>query len=200
VNPDLAAAPLDHDLAPFLDAAEADAGIDLGTVELRTSLDHRIAANWKAVVENFIECYHCPLVHSTTLPGYGDDGYVLEDHGPLQLQRLARDRFAFAYLFPLTQISAYGNDGAVVARSLSPAGAGMTDVRLDYWFVPGVGDTAAGRFVDWFELVLSEDVPLCESVQTGLGTGLVEAGLLDPVRERGPVAFQRMLREALADG
>jgi hypothetical protein len=37
-------------------------------------------------------------------------------------------------------------------------------------------------------------------VQTGLGTGLVEAGLLDPVRERGPVAFQRMLREALADG
>ena len=184
---------------PYLVTVDADTGVDLAAVELRTRIDHTIAANWKAVIENFIECYHCPLVHSATLPGYGGDDYVLENVGLLHLQRLAAERFAFAYLFPLTQISVYGDEGAVVARSISPRSAGSTAVRLDYWFDPAVPDDAAQQFVDWFEVVVGEDVPLCESVQTGLSSSMVAAGLLDPVRESGPVAFQRMLREALGD-
>ncbi len=184
---------------PYVDALRDTAGVDPGALELRVRVEHEIGANWKAVVENFIECYHCPLVHPRTLPGYGGDDYLVTDHGPLQVQRLARDRFAFAFLFPVTQLSAYGNERAVVARSLVPVAPAVTRVRLDYWFERGVAEADAARFVDWFESVVAEDVPLCESVQAGLGSGMVEAGLLDPVREAGPVAFHRLLREVLDD-
>jgi choline monooxygenase len=197
-----AAAPqqLADSIAPFTAAAASIGGVDPAGLSLRRQVEHTVRANWKVVVENFIECYHCPLVHASTLPGYGREDYLTERHGPLMLQRLDRERFAFAFLFPATQLSVYGDAGALVARCLAPVAPDMTEIRLDYWFAADVGASEADRFVDWFEQVVAEDIPLCESVQTGLSSGLLPRGLLDPVNEPGPVHFQSLLRSAVGDG
>jgi choline monooxygenase len=191
--------PVGELLAPWLDAVRQVAGTDITTLSRRARVDHRIRANWKAVVENFLECYHCPLVHASTLPGFGGEDYRVEIHGPLQVQRLDRERFVFGFLFPVTQISAYGRDRVVVARSLSPDGPAATELTLDYWFDASASERKVAEWVSWFESVVAEDIPLCESVQAGLSSGLLDAGLLDPVNESGPVHFQRLLVEHLGD-
>jgi choline monooxygenase len=194
---DLTLSTPEPELHPFLDLVGEVAGIDLGTLRRRTRLAHVIDANWKVVAENFVECYHCPLVHSKTLPGFGGDNYEIGQVGPLHTQHLVPDRFAFAHLFPNTQLSAFGTNGAFVARALVPEGHARTRVILDYWFVDGVADAEAAEFVDWFELVISEDLPLCESVQRGLASGGLDAGILGTSCEPGVSEFQRQLVDAL---
>jgi choline monooxygenase len=41
----------------------ADAGVDFGRMRFRDHAESEIAANWKAVVENYLECYHCAGSH-----------------------------------------------------------------------------------------------------------------------------------------
>ncbi|HEX5017599.1 MAG TPA: aromatic ring-hydroxylating dioxygenase subunit alpha [Actinomycetes bacterium] len=184
-------------LTPFTELGASVSGIDLGALRLHRSIEHTIAANWKVVVENFVECYHCPLVHATTLPGYGRRDYAVTVHDRIQTQHLDADRFSFAYLFPTTQISAYGNGRAVVAREVVPVDVGLTTTRLDYWFAPEVTASQADEWIDFFESVIAEDVPLCESVQRGLETRTFDHGYLHPEREKGLVRFHELVRASL---
>ena len=195
VDPDAAA--LDDVLAPFLALARDVSGLDMGRLERRRSILHAIDANWKIVAENFMECYHCPLVHGDTLPGYGGDDYVVTEYDHLVTHRLDRDRFSWANLFPNTQISVFGADRALVARQLVPDGVGRTLATLDYWFDRDVDEAAVGAYVEWFEKIVGEDVPLCDNVQIGCASGLFERGLLHPSEESGPVWFERLVADAL---
>jgi phenylpropionate dioxygenase-like ring-hydroxylating dioxygenase large terminal subunit len=185
-------------LAPFLAMVKDVAGLELAALRRRASIAHVIEANWKVVVENFIECYHCPLVHATTLPGYGGDDYLVGQAGPLHTQRLEADRFCFAYLFPNTQLSAYGSQGAFVARALLPDGPARTRITLDFWFADDIAEAEATAFIEWFDKVVGEDIPLCESVQRGLESGFFEQGFLNPTGESGLAAFQELLTDAMA--
>ena len=191
--------PLETALAPFLELLDRVAGVDPNRIVHRRRLEHTIAANWKVVVENFIECYHCPLVHTETLPGYGDDDYRIGQFGPLHTQHLDDQRFCFAYLFPTTQLSAYGLENAFVARAIQPLDHANTRVALDYWFLDDCDPVAADRYIDWFEHVIGEDKPLCESVQHGLASGAIDCGYLNPDAESGLVAFQQLVRDALVE-
>jgi len=145
-----------------------------------------------------MECYHCPLVHGDTLPGYGDEEYVIEEHGALVTHRLDRDLFSWASLFPNTHLSAYGRHRVVIARQLVPDGVGRTRATLDYWFDRDVDDDAVEESVAWFEKIVGEDVPLCNSVQVGCESGFLPRGLLHAEQERGPVQFEEMLVASLA--
>ncbi len=195
-----AAAPtLPELLAPFTALVSDVSGLDMARLERRQSVHHEVAANWKLVAENFMDCYHCPLVHRDTLPEYGGSDYVVEEHGILVTHRLDRDRFSWASLFPNTQISVFGDHGALVARQLSPDGAERTRVTLDYWFDRDTEDVAARAFVEWFERVVAEDLPLCASVQRGIDSNALERGLLHPDQERSVVHFQRLLIDALGE-
>jgi choline monooxygenase len=192
------AAPLATVLAPFLDLVRDVSGYDLDRFELRRSIVHEIDANWKIVAENFMECYHCPLVHGDTLPGYGDEEYVVEEHATVVTHRLDRDLFSWANLFPNTQLSAYGRHRVLIARQLVPDGPRRTRATLDYWFDRDVDVAAEQECVDWFEAVVAEDVPLCNSVQAGCESGFLERGLLHVEQESGPIRFEEMVVAALA--
>ena len=192
--------PLDELLAPFLALVRDVSQMDVARLERRRSIVHVLDANWKVVAENFMECYHCPLVHADTLPGYGsDDDYVITTYDGLVTHRLDRDRFSWANLFPNTQLSVFGSHRALVARQLVPDGVGRTTVTLDYWFDADVDASAEAAYVDWFERVVGEDITLCASVQAGLESGLLERGLLHPGEESGPLWFEREVARAIGE-
>lgn len=196
-DPEAVAASLPHTMGPFTTLVTEVSGIDIARLEHRHSIDHQVAANWKLVAENFMECYHCPLIHRDTLPDYGGADYLVQEHGVLITHRLDRNRFSWASLFPSTQISVFGDSGALVARQLTPDGSDRTRVKLDYWFEPDVEETDTQEFVAWFERIVAEDLPLCASVQRGIDSSGLERGLLNPDQERSLVHFQRLLTEAL---
>src|SRR4051794_31846331 len=65
VNPDVDAMPL-HDVLGELPREAAARGVDLTGLAYRgRSREQVIDANWKIVVENFLECYHCPVAHKS---------------------------------------------------------------------------------------------------------------------------------------
>ncbi len=193
-----AAPPIASILEPWVKLTREVSGVDLGSMRRARSIPHRIAANWKVVAENFLECYHCPLIHGDTLPGYGDDDYIVVEHGAIETHRLDRDRFSWTSLFPNTQISCFGDHGVVVARQLVPDGTGETIATLDYWFEPDRTEEQIEETIAWFEKIVGEDIPLCESVQVGLRSGFLERGVLHPEQERGPLAFQERVLACLA--
>ncbi|MGH2479852.1 MAG: SRPBCC family protein, partial [Ktedonobacteraceae bacterium] len=44
----------------------AATGLNLNGLKRRIRRTYEIAANWKVVVDNYLECYHCPVAH----PGF----------------------------------------------------------------------------------------------------------------------------------
>jgi len=192
-------APLHEVLAPFLGLVRDVSGMDAERLVRRRSVLHRIDANWKVVAENFMECYHCPLVHGDTLPGYGDDDYIVTTYDTLVTHRLDRDRFSWANLFPNTQLSVFGDHRALAARQIVPDGVGRTRATIDYWFDRDVGEEGIATFVDWFEAIIAQDLPLCANVRIGCESGLLEHGMLHPAEESGPLWFERLIAEALGE-
>ncbi len=60
----------------------ADGGVDLDRLRFRHRSESELACNWKIAIENYLECYHCPVAH----PGFSavvdisPEAYRLETH------------------------------------------------------------------------------------------------------------------------
>jgi len=65
VNPDPEAAPLAAALGRLPEIV-AESGLDVDAIRFHSHHEWPIEANWKIVMENFLECYHCPTAH----PGF----------------------------------------------------------------------------------------------------------------------------------
>jgi phenylpropionate dioxygenase-like ring-hydroxylating dioxygenase large terminal subunit len=82
INLDPGAAPVSAYFGDILRLI-AESGIDLTTLRLYRREDWRARANWKTMLENYLECYHCPVAHPSfsaaidVLPG----NYNLTAHG-----------------------------------------------------------------------------------------------------------------------
>lgn len=87
VNPDPDAAPLAEVLRELAAIVESS-GLDLASLRFRERYEWELAANWKVGIENYLECYHCPVAH----PSFSDlldvapDAYVLRSRGSLSSQ------------------------------------------------------------------------------------------------------------------
>ena len=57
--------PLDEVIGDLSEVV-AGVGLDLGGLRRRQRFDYTLAANWKIHLENYLECYHCPVAH----PGF----------------------------------------------------------------------------------------------------------------------------------
>ena len=65
--------PLDAVLGDLAEVV-AGVGLDLGGLRRRERFSYALAANWKIHLENYLECYHCPVAH----PGFA----AVMDVGP----------------------------------------------------------------------------------------------------------------------
>ena len=54
---------------------------DIGALTHAHTLTYRINANWKAVVDNFLECYHCPVAHKDFCSLVDMDTYEVKTYG-----------------------------------------------------------------------------------------------------------------------
>tara|TARA_E500000331_G_scaffold356202_1_gene413803 strand:+ start:2041 stop:3138 length:1098 start_codon:yes stop_codon:yes gene_type:complete len=133
-----------------------------------------IRANWKVVMENFLECYHCRGTHPGFTADLTLDDLTYEGHENWAKQKSGTRRenhgnVIFWTLFPnLTLGFASGEPSALFLLEFAvPKGPESTQPgNLDYYRLPGDED---GRSLqpDWGPLGL-EDKRLCESVQRGL--------------------------------
>ena len=118
--------------------------IDLDGLTFHSRVDFGSNANWKIVVENFLECYHCPTAH----PGFSaevdvhPDRYLLEAHPTFSAQfataKQTGERGQFHLLYPNTGINVFPGPANLSIGPISPNGTGRTERYLDYFFAPDV--------------------------------------------------------------
>jgi phenylpropionate dioxygenase-like ring-hydroxylating dioxygenase large terminal subunit len=213
VNPDPDAPPLEEFLEDIPDRI-ADAGVDVDTLAFHSRADREYEANWKICVENYLECYHCPVAH----PGFSavidvsPDNYLLETHrwrtaqiGPTRPEpRGAYDptgeveRGQFHFLFPNTALNVNPGHPNLSIGPIVPIGPERTYRFLDYFFDPAADQRWIDEYMAFDTQVGIEDTMLVENVQAGVRSGLIEHGRLMPESERLVSHFQSLVLEALA--
>jgi Rieske 2Fe-2S family protein len=160
------------------------------TLTLGARHRYRVAANWKVIVENYHECYHCPLIHpelcrvsppasgdNWTLPGAWVGGSMdLRPHAETMsmdgkgsgvfIDGAPRRTILYVGLFPNLLISAHPD--YVMAHRLVPVEAGLTEVECSWYFPKEAADIAYA--VEFWDLTNRQDWAACESVQRGLAS------------------------------
>ena len=204
VNPSPAAAPL-RDVLGELPAIFERAGIDFAQMRMLRRDVYEIASNWKIVVENFNECYHCPIAHPKFSEVIDTDSLSRRDRSRIFLDLLRPDRRIARPWRHLRDAVAQrhcsrstGNPPNLQAISVVPIDAGHSRQVVDYFFADRPSDEQIRDYVEFSDLVTREDVVLCESVQRGLRSGAIEHGKLMLSRERGIQHFQKLVYRFLS--
>jgi phenylpropionate dioxygenase-like ring-hydroxylating dioxygenase large terminal subunit len=224
VNPDAHARPLVETLGelPLLAAAT---GLDLGSVSHRVRRTYDIAANWKVVVDNYLECYHCPVAHPSFCDLIDVKDYVVREYDYFSTQTGALKESAtkaagrsnlydvsggegsavtegfYAYLWPNFTLNIYPGPGNVSLNLFIPLEVNRTLAIYDYCFVDAVSSDEEANFVRFIDQVQEEDIVLCESVQRGLRSGYFNQGKLMLTRESSLRHFQKLVyRQLTGDG
>ena len=175
--------------------------------------DYLVNANWALYVDNYLEGFHIPYVHSSLAAtlAYGEYAVELERYSVLQLgiakpgepafdpppghRDHARAVGAYYYwLFPTTMFNVY--PWGVSVNAVVPLAVDRTRVS----FLPFVWDEAkrregAGAGLDRVE---REDEAIVEAVQRGVRSRLYDRGRYSPARETGVHHFHRLLAEFMS--
>lgn len=205
VNADLEAPPLARALGELPALAER-CGLDLTTLRFHGRVETRLASNWKLAVENFLECYHCPVAHRdfSELVDVRPDTYRLEAREGLWSQfgvaRAGADGCHFHLVWPSLRVNVFPGLANLSVGPFLPAGPDHTCGFLDYFFGEDEDEVAIREFLELDDLVGAEDRRLVESVQRGVRSGALEAGFLLPESERLIRSFQARVAAELAEG
>jgi glycine betaine catabolism A len=166
---------------------------------------YTLAANWKVLVENYHECYHCPLIHpelcAVTPPDSGDNydlpgawvggSMDLRDGAEtmsldgrslgVPIEGVDRHRVLYLGLFPNLLISLHPD--YVMTHRMLPLAADSTWVECSWFFPPAAFEAEGfdpGYAIDFWDLTNREDWTACESVQRGLSSPHYRSGPLAP--------------------
>ncbi|MFV0131811.1 aromatic ring-hydroxylating oxygenase subunit alpha [Streptomyces sp. HMX87] len=224
LNLDADPPPLEEQLEPQLRErfGESDVLVRYGIEDLRpvTTVTYDVRANWKLIIENFSECYHCSTLHpelSAALPyfrsGYGTvsgrrgaqlapdrDGFSLS--GRAVASRLPglyeeEDRaFNAANLWPNVVVVLVPDH--VAWFRLEPLAPDRTRVVTDWLFHPrSVAEPGfdAGDAVALLDIANRQDFEASERCQLGAGSERFEAAY--PPHEHVIGDFHRWVEEAL---
>ncbi|GAA0384411.1 carnitine monooxygenase subunit YeaW [Microbispora corallina] len=191
VNLDPAAAPLPEQAGNLEAEIEARAP-DVAKLTLARRLTYDIASNWKNVVDNFLECYHCHVAHKDFVSLVDMSTYKVTTYGIYsshmaqagKTENSAYDvsgatvtEHAVWWLWPNTCLLRYPGRGNFMVLQIIPDGPERTREIWDFYLEttePDEAELDGIRYID--EVLQVEDIALVESVQRGMRTPVFTQG------------------------
>lgn len=195
----------------------AEAGVDVAALRFHHRSDLSLAANWKAVCENYLECYHCPTAH----PGFAalvdtrEDAYELVEAGEHVLAQIGTvlaggtapfdprgevEHGVFVFVWPNLVVNVTPGRPNLSLGPILPDGPERTARWLDYFFAADADEAWTAELLAWDDEVGREDVALVERVQRGVRTSGLAGGTLLEGSERLVARFDALVAVALAAG
>jgi Rieske 2Fe-2S family protein len=171
--------------------------------------DYMLEANWKIIVENYHECYHCSNIHpelcKVTPPDSGADTnpdgawaggtMVLRDHAetmsftgasdgvPLRgLDSVQKREVLYYSLFPNLLISLHPD--YVMTHLIEPLAPGRSRVECEWLFPPEAMSKEGfdpGYATEFWDVTNKQDWHACQSVQRGASSRGHRQGPLSPI-------------------
>jgi len=180
-----------------------------------------VACNWKTMVDNFLECYHCHVAHKDFVDLVDMSCYRTKTYGiySAQISGAARSNdnsaFKFAtgdvdfgyagwFLWPNLTIWLYPGDANLSVLQMNPVGEERTIEFQDWFVLDGQPSDQLREAMAYQKDVLQpEDIALCTSVQKGLksrgynqGRFIVDEELSE-LSEHAVHHFQSLVMQAL---
>jgi len=181
----------------------------LAELGVARSLRYDVAANWKVLLENYNECYHCAGVHPelcSVVPAFKrrggaqldwdrgiphrDGAWTFTANGTSARAPFAtlnddeRVRHKGELIYPNFMLSLAADH--VAAFSLWPQGPAATTVVCDFLFDPkemAKPGFDPGDVVEFWDLVNRQDWSICESVQAGMSSRKFTHGYYAPMED-----------------
>jgi phenylpropionate dioxygenase-like ring-hydroxylating dioxygenase large terminal subunit len=217
VNLDPAAAPLGEQAG---DLAEQIArwAPDVADLTHAKRLRYEVATNWKNVIDNFLECYHCHIAHKEFVELVDMDTYEVKTYGiwsshfaeagkhenaAYDVSGASVSEHAVWWLWPNTCLLRYPGRGNFMVFQVLPAGPDRTLETWDFYLeTTDLNDAEVDsvRYID--EVLQVQDIRLVESVQRGMRTPAFDQGRIvyDPagsgLSEHGGHHFHGLVLDA----
>jgi Rieske 2Fe-2S family protein len=196
----------------------------LSQLRVAGRIEYEIAANWKVMLENYNECYHCGAVHPELcrlVPAFKQRGgaeldwergiphregaWTFTGSGPTNrapfegLSEDERVRHKGELVYPNLLLSLSAEHVAVF--TIWPHAPGRTRVVCEFLFHPdevAKPDFDPSDAVDFWDLVNRQDWAICESVQRGMTSRVFQTGYYAPM-ESSSLDIRRYIRERLGE-
>ncbi|KAF7548811.1 hypothetical protein G7Z17_g6805 [Cylindrodendrum hubeiense] len=152
---------------------ELIAHVDFTQFPVRRTLDYSGKYNWKAMVDGFQECLHCPYAHPAFYKP--NDGL-------------------FLYFFPNCTLNLYGG-GMSSFRACPSEDPSETNMLFDYYHCEPDGSQEFENYFKFARTVGVEDHEICEKTQQNLEAGIYTEGILNPEKENGVAYYQGRVLE-----
>ncbi|MDQ2853211.1 MAG: aromatic ring-hydroxylating dioxygenase subunit alpha [Actinomycetota bacterium] len=197
---------------------------DIENLALGRRIVYDVRANWKLIIENFMECYHCATIHpelTEVLPEFAD-GYAAQyfvGHGAQfgeQIQGFTVDgsqgldripgvsqeqdrRYYAITVRPQVFINLVPDH--VIVHRMFPMAPDRTIVECDWLYLPGVVESGKDldASVELFDRVNRQDFDACERCQPAMSSRMyANGGVLVP-SEHHIAAFHDWVQSRVAD-
>ncbi|GLZ54652.1 aromatic ring-hydroxylating dioxygenase subunit alpha [Actinomycetospora sp. NBRC 106378] len=194
------------DVTTRLGSPDAIVGYDVAGLKLGRRISYDVAANWKQIVENFMECYHCGTIHpelTEVLPEFADGlaaqyfvghgaefgedvaGFTVDGSaGHARIPGVAAEQDRRYYAITVRpQVFVNLVPDHVVFHRMFPLTADRTLVVCDWLYLPEVVDSGADldRSVELFHRVNQQDFEACERCQVSMDSrSYARGGVLVP--------------------
>ena len=150
------------------------------------------------MVDNFLECYHCPVAHKDFCTLVDMDTYKVTAHGiysshmaeagktantAYSVENATVKNHAVWWLWPNTCLMRYPGRSNIIVMNIIPAGPDKMFETYDYFLEtsePNAAELESIKYID--EVLQVEDIALVESVQRGMATPAFTQGriVIDP--------------------
>lgn len=195
-----------QDVITRLGDTESIERYDIDHLQVGRRIVYDVRANWKLIIENFMECYHCATIHpelTEVLPEFAD-GYAAQYYvghgaefgedvrgftvdGSEGLDRLPgvsqeQDRRYYA-ITVRPQVFVNLVPDHVIFHRMYPMAVDRTVVECDWLYLPHVVESGkdVSRSVELFDRVNRQDFDACERTQPGMSSRLyAKGGVLVP--------------------
>jgi glycine betaine catabolism A len=174
---------------------------DIGSLAVGRRIQYDVRANWKLIIENFMECYHCATIHpelTEVLPEFADglaaqffvnhgalfgeqiqgftvDGRVGLEKLPTLLEEQDRKYYAIT-IKPQVFVNLVPDH--VIFHRMFPLGPDRTRVECDWLYLPEVVESGVDldASVELFHRVNLQDFDACEATQPSMASRVYEHG------------------------
>jgi phenylpropionate dioxygenase-like ring-hydroxylating dioxygenase large terminal subunit len=198
-------------------------GWDIENLEVGRRISYDVRANWKLIIENFMECYHCATIHpelTEVLPEFADgfaaqyfvghgaafadeaEGFTVDGSAGVTVIPGVVDGHDRKYYAITVNPQVFINlvPDHVIFHRMFPVGPDRTVVECDWLYLPEVvrNGQDLDRSVELFHRVNQQDFDACERCQLAASSkAYAQGGVLVP-SEHHIGAFHTWVTEQLA--
>src|SRR4051794_27423977 len=191
---------------------------DIADLTHTRRLTYDVQSNWKNVIDNFLECYHCHIAHKEFVDLVDMDTYEVKTYGiwsshfaeagtrqndAYDVSQASVKQHAVWWLWPNTCLLRYPGRGNFMVLQVLPAGVDRTLETWDFYFETAAlqdAEVQSVRYID--EILQQQDITIVESVQRGMRTPAFDQGRIvyDPdgsgLSEHGVHHFHGLVLDA----